>query len=254
MGPLDLFVVAAKRAIEDAGISKDEIDGIITRGPDDINVHHQRVGQLLGLNVNFSTSTDNGGASQILNVAMACMAIDAGMCTTVLCGYGRDAWSRTHRNETARMRVATTDSSLARQEFGPEFGLFGAPANYALAARRHMQLFGTTKEQLGAIAIAFREHAARNPEAFVRDPLTMEDYLSARPIVDPLSFFDYSIFADAAGAVIVTSLERARSLRRPPARVPGLDSGTTYGGGTTARTWSTPALSEPARPPIEWRG
>ena len=231
MGPLDLFVVAAKRAIEDAGISKDEIDGIITRGPDDINVHHQRVGQLLGLNVNFSTSTDNGGASQILNVAMACMAIDAGMCTTVLCGYGRDAWSRTHRDETARMRVATTDPSLARQEFGPEFGLFGAPANYALAARRHMQLFGTTKEQLGAIAIAFREHAGRNPEAFVRDPLTMENYLAARLIVDPLSFFDCSIFADAAGAVIVTSLERARSLRRPPARVLG------FGFGNNLRGW-----------------
>lgn len=163
LGDLGLFAVAAKSAIEDAGLSKADVDGLITRGPDDVYCHHQRIGQALGMNVTFSTSTDNGGASQILGVAMACMAIDAGLCKTVVVGFGRDTWSRTHRSDTAKRMVATISESQSRREFGPEFGQFGAPVNYAIAARRHMQLFGTKKEQLGAIAVAFRNHATKTP-------------------------------------------------------------------------------------------
>ena len=102
MGPIGMFAVAARNAIADAGLTKGDVDGLITRGPDDVYCHHQRVGAALGLNVTYSTSTDNGGASQVLGVSMACMAIDAGLCNTVIVGFGRDTWSRTHRNETAR--------------------------------------------------------------------------------------------------------------------------------------------------------
>ena len=147
MGPIGMFAVAASNAIADAGLTKGDVDGLITRGPDDVYCHHQRVGAALGLNVTYSTSTDNGGASQVLGVSMACMAIDAGLCNTVIVGFGRDTWSRTHRNETARKRV---NIGIQNQgEFGPEFGWFGAPSNYAVSARRHMKLYGTTKEQLG---------------------------------------------------------------------------------------------------------
>lgn len=225
LGPTGLFAVAAKNAIEDAGLSKADVDGLITRGPDDVYCHHQRVGQALGTNVTFSTSTDNGGASQVLGVAMACMAIDAGLCQTVIVGYGRDTWSRTHRSATAKSMVATRGESLSTREFGPEFGQFGAPARYAIAARRHMQLYGTTKEQLGAIALAFRNHAIKNPYAFLREPLTLEDYLNARLIVEPLGLYDCSIFIDGAGAVVVTSAERARDLRHPPAIILGFGFG-----------------------------
>ncbi len=225
LGPVGLFAVAANSAIEDAGLSKTEIDGLITRGPDDIYCHHQRVGQALGLNAAFSTSTDNGGASQILGVAMACMAIEAGLCHTVIVGYGRDTWSRTHRSAEAKRQVATRDQSLSNREIGPEFGQFGAPANYAIAARRHMHLYGTVKKQLGAISLAFRNHAAMNPHAFLRDPLTMEEYLGARPIVEPLGLYDCSIFIDGAGAVVVTSLDRARDLAKPPAHILGFGFG-----------------------------
>lgn len=225
LGDIGLFAVAAKSAIEDAGLSKADVDGLITRGPDDVYCHHQRVGQALGMNVTFSTSTDNGGASQILGVAMACMAIDAGLCKTVVVGFGRDTWSRTHRSDTAKRMVATISESQSRREFGPEFGQFGAPVNYAIAARRHMQLFGTKKEQLGAIAVAFRNHATKNPYAFFREPLTIEEYLSARLIVEPFCLYDCSIFIDGAGAVVVTSAERARDLRKPPAYILGFGFG-----------------------------
>ena len=225
LGPIGLFAVAAKNALEDAGLNKSEVDGLVTRGPDDVYCHHQRVGQALGLNVTFSTSTDNGGASQVLGVVMACMAIEAGLCHTVITGYGRDTFSRTHRSATAKRQVSTRDDSLATREFGPEFGMFGAPVNYAISARRHMQLFGTKKEHLGAISVAFRNHAMKNPNAFFRQKLTMEEYLSARLIVDPFCLYDCSIFVDGAGATVVTSAERARDLKKQPAYILGFGFG-----------------------------
>ena len=228
MGPIGMFAVAARNAIADAGLNKGDVDGLITRGPDDVYCHHQRVGAALGLNVTYSTSTDNGGASQVLGVSMACMAIDAGLCNTVIVGFGRDTWSRTHRNETARKRV---NIGIQNQgEFGPEFGWFGAPSNYAVSARRHMKLYGTTKEQLGHIAVAFRDHASRNPNAFLQKPLTIEEYLNARMIVDPLCLYDCSIYIDGAAAVVVTSAERARDLKNPPAYIMGFGFGNRLSG------------------------
>ncbi|HMB94995.1 MAG TPA: hypothetical protein VKK61_03050, partial [Tepidisphaeraceae bacterium] len=155
-----LLSEAISDAIEDSGIEKSEIDGLITRGPDDVYCHHQRIGQALGLDVAFSTTLDNGGASQCMAIGLACMAIDAGLCKTVVCGYGRDSWSRT-RSPAAKMRVALIPESQQAKEFGPEFGFFGAAAMHALGARRHMHEFGTTRQQMGAVAIAFREHALR---------------------------------------------------------------------------------------------
>ena len=228
LGPIGLFAVAAKNAIEDAGLKKEDVDGLITRGPDDVYCHHQRVGEALGLNVTFSTSTANGGASQTMAVAMACMAIEAGVCNTVVVGYGRDTWSRTHRNAEAKQAVASSPRTYS--EFGSEFGRFGAPVNYAVSARRHMERFGTTKAQLGAISVAFRNHARKNPHAFMKKPLTLDEYLGARLIVDPLCLFDCSVFIDGAGAVVVTTAERARDLRQPPAYVRGFGFGNRLSG------------------------
>ncbi|MGH7179872.1 MAG: thiolase family protein [Tepidisphaeraceae bacterium] len=213
-----LLVEAIAGAIEDAGLEKSAIDGLITRGPDDVYCHHQRIGQALGLDVRFSTTLDNGGASQCLAVGVACMAIDAGLCSTVVCGYGRDSWSRT-RSGDAKARVALIPESQQAREFGPEFGFFGATAMHALAARRHMHEFGTTREHWGAIATTFREHASRNPAAQMREPISMQQYLAARWIVEPFGLFDCSLVTDGAGAVIVTSADRARNLRKPPVYV-----------------------------------
>src|SRR5262249_59809365 len=116
---LDLLVEAMRNAIDDAGLKVSDIDGIICRGPDDSYCHHQRVGERLGINARFSTTLDNGGASQILAVAMATMAIKAGLASTVLCGYGRDSWSRTHSSKEANMRNETRPDSQPAHEFPP---------------------------------------------------------------------------------------------------------------------------------------
>ncbi len=218
---LGLLAEAMREAVADAGLEKGDVDGIICRGPDDVYTHHQRMGELLGLDVAFSTTLDNGGASQILAVVLAVLAIDAGLCRVAVCGYGRDSWARTHRSEAAHTAVQLVPADQERAEFRKEFGLFGAPAMHAFGARRHMALYGTTKEQLGAVAVAFREHAGRTPHAQMREPLGLRDYLGGRPIVDPLNVYDCSLVTDGAGAVVVAPADLARDLRHPPALIRG---------------------------------
>jgi len=218
---LDLLVEAMRNAIADSGISLSEIDGIVCRGPDDAYGHHQLIGARLGINARFSTTLDNGGASQIMSIILAVFAIRAGMAKTVICGYGRDAWSRTHATEEARVRNETRPASQRPREFGPEYGYFGAPAAHAFGAQRHMALYGTTREHFAEIAMAFREHALRNPDAMMKKPMTREDYFAAKMIVAPFCMLDCSLRSDGAGAVIVASTERARDLKQHPVLIKG---------------------------------
>jgi acetyl-CoA acetyltransferase len=221
---LDLLVEAMRNAIAESGLKVSDIDGIVCRGPDDVYSHHQQIGARLGINVGFSTSLDNGGASQILAVAIAAMAIKAGLATTVICGYGRDSWSRTHSSEEARVANQTTPDSQLPKEFAPEYGYFGAVAAHAFGATRHMHLYGTTRDQFGDIAVAFREHALRNADAQMKKPLSKQQYHEAHQVVAPFGLFDCSLRSDGAGAVIVTSRERAKDLKQPPVLIKGFGS------------------------------
>lgn len=221
MDSLPLLEQAMRRAIDDAGLGVGDIDGVVSRGPDDIYTHHQRIAQRLGIDVRFSTSLDSGGASQILAVAIACMAIEAGLCTTVVTGYGRNSWTRTHGNERRRTSMELVPDDQLPKEFAPEYGWFGAPATHALGARRHMYEYGTTREHFAQVAISFREHALRNPDAVMKKPLTREDYFAARYIAEPYGLYDCSLVSDGAGACVVTTLERAKSLGRAPVAIKG---------------------------------
>jgi acetyl-CoA acetyltransferase len=218
---LSLLATAMKNAIEDAGLTNRDIDGVISRGSDDIYCHHQRIGQQLGINARFSTSLDNGGASQIMSIAIACMTIEAGLAAVVVTGYGRNTWSRKQASETTRMRSMNVPADQESKEFGPEYGLFGAPATHAFGARRHMELYGTKREHFGHISVAFRNHASKNPHAQKQNPITLDDYLQARLIVDPFGLLDCSLVSDGAGAVVVTTAERAKDLQRHPVLISG---------------------------------
>lgn len=232
MDSLALLEEAMRDAIDDAGLQTRDVDGIVSRGPDDVYTHHQRMGQRLGIDVRFGTSLDNGGASQILAVALACMAIDAGLATTVVTGYGRNSWTRTHGDERRRTQMELIPEDQLPKEFAPEYGYFGAPGTHALGAQRHMYEYGTTREHFGHVAVTFREHALRNPQAVMKKPLTMEEYLAARLITAPYGLYDCSLVSDGAGAVVVTSLERAAGLRRRPVAVKG------FGTFNNARGWT----------------
>jgi acetyl-CoA acetyltransferase len=224
LNSLALLEVAIKAALDDAGLTNKDVDGVVVRGPDDVYSHHQLVAARLGIDVDFSTSLDNGGASQILAIILAVMAMEAGMATTVVCGYGRDSWTRTHSEGRGHAQNDLIPAAQRPREHGPEFGHFGAVSQHAFGARRHMFEYGTTRKDFAAIATAFREHALRNPEAQMKKPLTIADYFKARLVVDPFGLFDCSLNSDGAGAVVVTSTERAKSLKRKPVLIKGFAS------------------------------
>jgi len=224
LNSLALLEEAIKAALDDAGLTNKDVDGVVVRGPDDVYSHHQLVAARLGVDANFSTSLDNGGASQILAIILAVMAMEAGLATTVVCGYGRDSWTRTHSEGRGHAQNDLIPAAQRPREHGPEFGHFGAVSQHAFGARRHMFEYGTTRKDFAAIATAFREHALRNPEAQMKKPLTIDDYFKARLVVDPFGLFDCSLNSDGAGAVVVTSTERAKLLKRKPVLIKGFAS------------------------------
>lgn len=228
--PLSLLAEAMIDAVQDAGLRKQDIDGLITRGSTSFYTHHQLIGEILGLDVNYSTTLGNGGASQCMAVATACMAIEAGLCEVVVCGSGWDSYSALRRNDK-KMAVELVPADQQSKEFRYEFGYYGEVATYALGARRHMHQFGTTKEQLGAIAVSCRQHASRNPLAQQRKLISLDEYLAARPIVDPLGLLDCAQNSDGAAAVVVTSAERARDMAARPAYILG------FGTANNTRGW-----------------
>ena len=218
---LSLLEEAIKNALDEAGLTSKDVDGVVVRGPDDVYSHHQLIAARLGIDVDFSTSLDNGGASQILSVILAVMAIEAGLASVVVCGYGRDSWTRTHQQGKGIAENSLIPAAQRPREHGPEFGHFGAVSQHAFGARRHMFEYGTTRNDFAAIAVAFREHALRNPDAMMKKALSVDDYLRARLIVDPFGLYDCSLNSDGAGAVVVTSAEHAKSLRQRPVLVKG---------------------------------
>lgn len=218
---IGLLEEAITGALDDAGLTTADVDGLLVRGPDEIYTFHQVVGERLGIDARFSTTLTNGGASQVMGVALAAMAIDAGLASCIVVGYGRDNWSRVHATEENHLRSSGRPQQMYGVEFGPEIGFFGAIAAHAFGATRHMHEYGTTRDQFGAISVAFREHALRNPDAVMKKPLTLADYHAGRMIVAPFGLFDCSLQTDAAGAVVVTSAERARDLRQRPVLIKG---------------------------------
>ena len=208
-----LQLTAAKNALDDAGLKKNDIDGVITHSHllGAVRVHHQRVSERLGIDTAFGLSLSSGGATSGLMVQTAIAAIEAGFCTTVLCLHGDKGLTR-----------KTGDGHETVREFGPEYGMFSATAQHAFGATRHMHEYGTTHDQLGAIAVAFRKHASLNPGAQMRDPITLEDYRRSRWIVWPFHLLDCCLVSDGAAALIVTSMERARNLRQRPVYVMGM--------------------------------
>lgn len=218
--PLSLAVTALTAALDDAGLEKDDLDGLLTmpgtaspEGPK----HYLTLGGHLGINPLLTGSVVMGGATAGALIQQAALAIDAGMANVVACVFA----------DSARTGGSRFDAPAGRGDSWGIWGMFGNAANSALTAQRHMALYGTTSEQLGWVAVTCRKHASLNPNAVMREPITIEDHQSSRPIVDPLRLLDCCLISDGAVAVIVTSAERARDLRKPPVQIWGMGQGHT---------------------------
>jgi len=168
-----------------------------------------------------------GGATAGIMVQYAAMAVAHGLANHVLCVFA-DAPLREGRGGGAAYGGGS--SQAAHQPQGMRglytaFGVFGVNAQYALAARRHMGLYGTTNDHLGAIAVAERQWAVMNPLAQQREPITLEDYHASRWVVEPLHLLDCCLVSNGGVAVIVSSAERAKELQQPPVYLWGLGQG-----------------------------
>jgi acetyl-CoA acetyltransferase len=212
----ELHAQAAVRAVEDAGVGKEEIDGLFSCGGTD-PMHILQLSEYLGLHPRFMDGTLVGGSSWETFVEHAFLAIAGGKCSTALLVYASTA-----KSDVAR-RYRSADAALSPRgpnqyevPFGPTL-----ISKYAMIARRHMHEYGTTSEQLAAIAVATRKNATRNPNAVMRDPITVDDVLNSKVVADPLHLLDCCLRTDGGGAIVITTAERARSLRKPPVWVIG---------------------------------
>jgi acetyl-CoA acetyltransferase len=204
--PLELIAEATAAALDDAGLRKDEIDGLFTASAY-YGLPAVNVGEELGVRPRYSDSTNLGGASFVSHLLHAAAAITAGLCDVALVVY-----ASTQRSDGGRLR-SVVETNPHEAPFRPRYPV----TMFALAAARHMYEYGTTRRQLAEVAVAARAWARLTPDAFERGALTVEDVLSSRMVSSPLTVRDCCLVTDGGGALLVTSTERARSLRRPPA-------------------------------------
>src|ERR671910_1123659 len=203
--PMDLIGQATLRALEDAGLGKSDVDGLFSASA----YYHMptlSVGEYLGIRPRFSDATSIGGSSFVSHLFHAAAAIEMGLCEVALITYGS-----TQRSGGGRL-VTGSEADPYEAPYNPRYPV----SMYALAASRHMHEYGTTREQLAEVAVAARAWAKLNPEAFVRDALSVEDVLGSHMVSSPLSVLDCCLVTDGGGAVLVTSAGRARDLRKPP--------------------------------------
>lgn len=205
--PLEMIADVALAAVQDAGLSLREVDGLFT-GMQTEFLSTLAVGEYLGLRPRFSDNNRLGGASFLAHTLQAALALDAGLCDVALVCYGSNQRSALGRLQSS---VASTWSAY-EAPFDARFPV----SSYALVASRHAHEYGTTREQLAAVAVAARGWARLNPEAFARGPLTVDDVLAAPMVSSPLGRLDCCLVTDGAGAVVMTRADRARALRRPP--------------------------------------
>jgi acetyl-CoA acetyltransferase len=198
---------ALDAALADCGLSRPDIDGAILVGNDTNDLRY------LGLSPDLAYSMSAGGAAPALAIGAAAGAIATGQATTVVCMYGEGFTSAPPRLIPNRGDGDQMDIKGFSYGYPYLFGLVGPASVYALAARRHIAVYGTTPEELGAVAIVERDYAVDRPGAQgFGQPISMEDYLASRMIVDPLRLLDCSRPTDGGAVVIVTSAARAADL------------------------------------------
>lgn len=216
---MPLHAEATRLALEDAGLTLKDIDGVITAGSrlEGFLMHSASYAEYLGIVPSYSDTMGLGGASHCAAIRHAGAVIDAGLATMVLVASGDNLATGMSRQRAVEN---LSNTGAGHPEFENPYGP-PIPALYALIANRHMHLYDTKPEQMAAVAVTMREHACRNPKAHKRDPITVDDVLNSKLISAPLHLLDCSMISDGGGAFILTSADRAQEIRKDPAYVLG---------------------------------
>ncbi|MDB6052137.1 MAG: hypothetical protein JWR17_4883 [Pseudomonas sp.] len=219
MRPLDLAAKAAVLALNDANLCLQDVDALFVCTPDDA-LSGLSAAEYLGIKPRFTENNRTGGSAFHSHVIAATLMLENGYCDTALIMYGSN--QRTAAGGLVSMRLP----SPYEKPYKP----LTPASSYALAAARHMHQYGTTREHLAEVAVAARQWAQLNPDAFVRDELTIEDCLKARMVSDPLSVRDCCLVTDGAAAIVLTRADRALDLQAKPVYLLGGAAATWYSG------------------------
>ena len=198
---------AFKAAIEDCGLDKNQVDGLVCcRVP-----FYARMGEVLGLNPRWTLQMPPHGRMSGMAIIEAMLAIEAGAADYVALIY----------TNIGRSRRVNYGGDEAASIWDP-WGFTSPGAAHAMMFQMHQNRYGTTTRQLAEVSVAFREHALLNPDAVMKKPITIDDHEDARPIVEPLRLLDYCLINDGAVCLIMTSTERAKDLSKPPVLISGV--------------------------------
>ncbi|MDR3530965.1 MAG: acetyl-CoA acetyltransferase [Rhodopila sp.] len=217
MSPIDLMAQGIHRALDDAGLTLADVDGLFC-ATTQARTSAMSLVEYLGLPNAYTDSTIIGGSSFEVHVAHAHAALEAGLCSVAVVAYGSTQRTVGRRAASAR-------------EFNPyetPYKPFLPASAYAMVASRHMHEYGTTREQMAAVAVAAREWALLNPVAWEKKPLTIADVLNARPISDPFTVRDICLVTDGGGAIVLVKADRARALKHTPVYVLGSGQSITH--------------------------
>jgi acetyl-CoA acetyltransferase len=207
---IDMAAQASLLALDDAGLNLADVDALYTSAPYEA-LGGLQLAEYLGVHARITDCNRTGGSAFEIYAAQAAVALSLGLIDVALIAYGSNPAT------TSIKAVGMTHPSSYERAYKP----LAPISSYALAAARHMHQFGTTRQDLAEVAVAARRWAQLNPEAAVRDDLSIDDVLAARMISDPLTVRDCCLFNDGAAAVVMTRADRARDLRRTPVYVLG---------------------------------
>jgi len=212
---MELAAEAGRLAVEDAGLTLSDIDGLFICLPNDF-LSGLSLAEYYGLHPKMTNNSRTGGSAFLGHAEWAALALDAGLIDYALIVYGSNQ----------RTGAGKLVSAQAPSPFEYPYRPNNPVASYALAASRHMHLFGTTSEHLASVAVSARQWANLNPEAFRQGDLSIDDVLATRLVADPLRVADCCLVTDGAAAVVMTRADRARDLRKPPVSLLGAASAT----------------------------
>jgi acetyl-CoA C-acetyltransferase len=237
-----LHAECAKGALDDAGLTKDDVDGYFCAG-DAPGLGALSMADYMGLRLRHMDTTETGGSSYVIHVAHAAEAIALGKCDIALITLaGRPRAEGMATGTVPRAPVAASPDAPFEYPYGPTVA-----NQYAMAAMRHMHQFGTTSAQLAWIKVAASQHAQHNPHALLREVVTVEDVINSPMISDPLHRLDCCVITDGGGAIVVVAPEIAKSLKRPKVKLIGASEFIkTQMGGKVDLTYSGARFTGPA--------
>src|SRR5688572_8544971 len=243
LGPNELCADAILRVLADAGLAREQVDGLVTcnsmAAP--LLYHAEAMAEYVGISPAYCVSIGAGGGTTFTALHQAASAIANGICRTVVI-----AMADSLRSGLTPEGALAVQASSGHPEFERPYGAT-VPAYYALIARAHMHEFGTTPEQLAAVAVSARQHASRNPAATMREPIGVEDVLRSRTIADPLHLLDCSLVSDGGAAVVLAAAGRARDFPHPPVYLLGVGEGHSHEHISQARSLTTSAAVDSGR-------